>query len=88
MNRGNGSPRAGLGSNLAGSVLFKALLDILVVPVQRLGRGDVRNTGTGAAFTGAEAGTISVVPPALTPLVNPGRAPCDRSGAPTDSKPQ
>ena len=32
---------AGLGSSLAGSVLFKALLDILVVPVQRLGRGNV-----------------------------------------------
>jgi hypothetical protein len=32
---------AGLGSSLAGSVLFKALLDILVVQVQRLGRGDV-----------------------------------------------
>jgi hypothetical protein len=32
---------AGLGSSLAGSVPFKALLDILVVQVQGEGRGDV-----------------------------------------------
>lgn len=78
--------RAGLSSSLAGSVLFKALLDVLV-PVQSWAVATCEYRDPRVAYYWGRGRYDRVVAPALTPLVNPSRAPCDRSGGPIGGKP-